>query len=96
MNALTVIQTSQGLAAYLLKVVPSAKSRGVVIGYDARHNSTRYAKLAAAAFLVKGMKVLWNDEPVHTPSVPYGVKELCAAAGIMITASHVCMSVQGL
>lgn len=89
MNALTVIQTSQGLAAYLLKTVPSAASRGVVIGFDARHNSRKFARLAAAAFLVKGIKVWWYEHLVHTPLVPYGVEHKCAAAGIMVTASHV-------
>jgi phosphoglucomutase len=88
MNAVTVIQTSQGLAAYLLENVPNVKQRGVVIGRDARHNSTKYAKLAAAAFVEKEIKVWWYEQPVHTPLVPFGVKELSAGAGIMVTASH--------
>ncbi|KAI9779675.1 MAG: Phosphoglucomutase-3 [Peltula sp. TS41687] len=88
MNSLTVIQTSQGLAAYLLKTVPSAASKGVVIGFDARHNSRRFARLAAAAFIAKGIKVWWYELLAHTPLVPYGVKELHAAAGVMVTASH--------
>ncbi|PVI07423.1 phosphoglucomutase-2 [Periconia macrospinosa] len=88
MNSLTVIQASQGLAAYLLKTEENAKRRGVVIGRDARHNSERFAKLTAAAFVAKGIKVWWYDIPTHTPLVPFGVRELDAVAGIMITASH--------
>jgi phosphoglucomutase len=88
MNSVTVIQASQGLAAYLLENVPEVKRKGVVIGRDARHNSTKYAKLAAAAFVEKDIKVWWYEQPVHTPLVPFGVKELSAAAGIMVTASH--------
>ncbi|KAI9762736.1 MAG: Phosphoglucomutase-3 [Geoglossum simile] len=88
MNSLTVIQASQGLAAYALENVPLAASKGVVIGRDARHNSEKFAKLAAAAFLAKGMKVWWYGDHVHTPLVPFGVSELGAAVGVMITASH--------
>jgi phosphoglucomutase len=88
MNSLTVIQASQGLAAYLLEHVPDTQKRGVVIGHDARHNSKRFAKLAAAAFVAKGIKVWWYETPTHTPLVPFGVNELGAAAGVMVTASH--------
>ncbi|KAI5199895.1 hypothetical protein E4T39_05996 [Aureobasidium subglaciale] len=87
MNSLTVIQASQGLAEYLLKTTPDAKTRGVVIGRDARHNSDKFAKLVAAAFVAKGVSVKWLGQ-VHTPLVPYTVGHLNAAAGVMITASH--------
>jgi len=88
MNSLTVIQASQGLAAYLLKTEDEVKRRGVVIGRDARHNSEKFAKLAATAFVAKGIKVWYYEVPTHTPLVPFGVRELGAVAGIMITASH--------
>ena len=88
MNSLTVIQASQGLAAYLLKTCKDAQKRGVVIGRDARHNSEKFAKLAAAAFVAKGIKVWWYETPSHTPMVPFGVRELGAVAGVMVTASH--------
>lgn len=87
MNSLTVIQASQGLAEYLLKTNADAKAQGVVIGRDARHNSDKFAKLVAAAFVAKGIPVRWLGQ-VHTPLVPYTVGQLGAAAGVMITASH--------
>ncbi|KAL9062956.1 MAG: hypothetical protein Q9157_008512 [Trypethelium eluteriae] len=87
-NALTVIQTSQGFASYVLKQVTNAKRRGIVIGFDGRHNSEKFAKLAAAAFAAKGIKVWWLEILVHTPLVPFAISELRAAAGVMITASH--------
>ncbi|KAI9787709.1 MAG: Phosphoglucomutase-3 [Geoglossum umbratile] len=89
MNSLTVIQASQGLATYVLGNVPLAASKGIVVGRDARHNSENFAKLAAAAFIAKGIKVWWYEDRVHTPLVPFGVFELGAAAGVMITASHI-------
>jgi phosphoglucomutase len=88
MNSLTVIQTSQGLAEYLLANVPRTKTRGVVIGFDGRHKSKRFAKYAAAAFITKNIKVWWYEVSAHTPLVSFGVMELGAVAGVMITASH--------
>lgn len=89
LNSLTIIQTSQGLAQYLLEEDgASAAAAGVVIGYDARHNSKKFAELTAAALIAKGIRVLWFEHLVHTPMVPFAVKHFHAAAGIMITASH--------
>ena len=88
MNSLTVIQASQGLAEYLLAVDPANAGRGVVIGYDTRHNSLKFARLTAAAFAGKRFAVYLYEDYVHTPLVPFGVNFFKAAAGIMITASH--------
>lgn len=41
MNDLVVIQTAQGLAAYIKKSFPDELKRGVVFGFDGRHNSKR-------------------------------------------------------
>ncbi|KAJ3913861.1 hypothetical protein F5877DRAFT_93012 [Lentinula edodes] len=88
MNDLIIIQASQGLCHYVLNEVQGAKSRGIVIGYDHRYNSERWGHLTAAAFLQNGMKVYLYRGLVHTPLVPFGVKKLNAACGVMITASH--------
>ncbi|KAF8323198.1 hypothetical protein DL93DRAFT_2049976 [Clavulina sp. PMI_390] len=88
MNDVTVIQASQGLAAYLAENVADAESKGVVIGYDHRHHSERFAYLTATAFLGRNFKVYLHRGIVHTPLVPFTVARLKAAGGIMITASH--------
>lgn len=88
LNCLTIVQTSQGLAEYLLETNVDTKTQGIIIGYDARHNSKRFAELAATVFINKGMRVWWYEDLVHTPMVPFGVTFLGAAAGVMITASH--------
>lgn len=88
MNDMIVIQASQGLCAYVLQNVRDAASRGVVVGHDHRHNSERFAQLTAAAFLSNGVKVYLHRGLVHTPIVPFSVKRLNAACGVMITASH--------
>ena len=90
MNSLTVIQASQGLAKYIRSSHPHIASDGVVIGHDARHNSAKFARLAANAFIAQQIPVWYYASPSITPTVPFGVTHLHAAAGIMITASHVC------
>ncbi|KAL8735524.1 MAG: hypothetical protein Q9166_000692 [cf. Caloplaca sp. 2 TL-2023] len=88
LNGLTIIQTSQGLAEYLLAKLPNTAMAGIVVGHDARHNSEHFAQLAAAVFESKDITVWWYEDIVHTPLVPFAVRTLNAAAGIMITASH--------
>ncbi|KAL5360290.1 hypothetical protein BJX96DRAFT_150048 [Aspergillus floccosus] len=88
MNSLTVIQASQGLAKFLKDRHADSAAGGVVIGHDARYNSAKFAQLAANAFIAQEIPVwLYSIESI-TPTVPFGVTHLRAAAGIMITASH--------
>ncbi|KAL4065441.1 hypothetical protein J3A83DRAFT_4135095 [Scleroderma citrinum] len=88
MNDLIITQASQGLCAYVLKNVPDAATRGVVVGHDHRHNSERWARLTANAFISNNVKVYLHRGFVHTPLVPFSMKRLNAACGVMITASH--------
>lgn len=91
MNDLVVIQTAQGIAEYLLENYLNGKDRlerGIVIGYDGRHNSKRYAQLSANVFQLKGFKVNLYGCLVATPFVPFAILKLNALAGVMVTASH--------
>ncbi|EDO44486.1 predicted protein [Nematostella vectensis] len=88
MNDLTVIQASQGLAVYLEQTFEDIKEKGVVIGFDARHNSFRLAQRAAAVFLSRDIKVYLFSEMTPTPYVPFAVRFYRAACGVMVTASH--------
>ncbi|KAJ5885218.1 hypothetical protein N7495_009728 [Penicillium taxi] len=88
MNSLTVIQASQGLAKYIKTRKPQIASKGVVIGHDARHQSRRFAELAANAFIALQIPVWFFSEISPTPMVPYGINHWKAAAGVMVTASH--------
>jgi len=91
MNDLVIIQTTQGLAHYLLSetnpTIP-VREMGAVIGFDARFNSSRWAKLAAGVFLDLGFKVRLFSTITPTPIVPFTVVQKNACIGIMITASH--------
>ncbi|KAJ2580964.1 hypothetical protein GGH95_002320, partial [Coemansia sp. RSA 1836] len=88
LNRLTVITASQGLAAYVARAVDGAQRRGVVVGHDHRHNSAAFARLTARAFLDRGFHVYLYPGLELTPAVPFAVKRLGAACGVMITASH--------
>lgn len=89
MNSLIVIQASQGLAKFIRDKRSDIASNGVVIGHDARHNSAKFAALAANAFIAQRIPVWFFNEEGPTPMVAFGVNHFGAAAGIMVTASHV-------
>lgn len=88
MNQLLVRQTAAGLADYVLRVVPDAKARGIVIGFDARHKSDRFACDTARVFAEKGMRALVFPTVVPTPILAFSVLHLGAAVGVQVTASH--------
>ena len=90
MNDLVIVQTTQGLINYLISVhgEASLRSMGAVIGFDARHNSSRWARLAAGVFLRRGVKVYLFSGICPTPFVPFTVKRRGGAIGVMVTASH--------
>ncbi|KAF7716990.1 Uncharacterized protein PECH_003199 [Penicillium ucsense] len=88
MNCLTVIQASQGLAKHIESQGKEFASKGVIIGHDARHQSHKFAQLAANAFLALHIPVKFVNESAPTPLVAFGVKHFKAAAGVVVTASH--------
>ena len=87
-NVVTVMQTSQGLAEFLLAKYPRVRKGGVVVGYDGRHDSRKFGLYTAYIFRSKGITVYAYQNVVHTPMVPFAMKHLHAIAGVMITASH--------
>ncbi|CDJ37525.1 phosphoglucomutase, putative [Eimeria tenella] len=90
LNDVTIQQASQGLAMYLLDRhgKEACAARGIVIGRDCRHNSERFANLAAATFLSVGFKVLLCGAPVATPLVAFAALQQQTVAAAAVTASH--------
>lgn len=86
MNDLIILQASPGLAKYAEQSIEGAKEKGIVVGHDHRHNSAQFARLTAGVFRRRGWKVYELEGLVHTPMVPFSVKQLGAAVGVMITA----------
>jgi len=60
----------------------------VVVGYDRRFFSDRFARFTAEVFAGNDYEVVLTPEPTPTPSVSHAVKNLGAVGGVMITASH--------
>ncbi|EDW85865.1 uncharacterized protein Dwil_GK23293 [Drosophila willistoni] len=90
-NDLVIIQTMQGLAHYLIETHPSVQRRetqGVVIGYDGRYNSKRFAQLAASVLLNSNFRVYFFNRMIPTPFISFSVINLNCLAGIVITASQ--------
>ena len=67
---------------------PKPDPRRMVVGFDTRFLSDRYAAEAARVLAANGYKVYLTTADVPTPAVSYTVRHLGAIAGIMITASH--------
>ncbi|MGW6056463.1 phospho-sugar mutase [Streptomyces sp. NPDC055189] len=86
MNRSVVIRAAAGLAAYL-------KAQGqtgglVVIGYDARHKSTDFARDTAAVMTGAGLRAAVLPRPLPTPVLAFAIRHLGAVAGVEVTASH--------
>jgi alpha-D-glucose phosphate-specific phosphoglucomutase len=64
------------------------EQRGIVVGYDARFLSDRYAADCAAILADNGIKVWLSEAILPTPALTWQVKDHDAAGGVMITASH--------
>jgi len=70
-------------------VVRSEKpDRGVLVGYDTRFASERFARVAAETVAATGTPVWLAIEACPTPALSLLVRQRGAAAGIQITASH--------
>jgi alpha-D-glucose phosphate-specific phosphoglucomutase len=67
---------------------PKPDPRRMVVGFDTRFLSDRYAGEAARVLAANGFKVYLTTADVPTPAVSFAVLHLGAIAGIMITASH--------
>ena len=88
MNALVIRQTSAGLAQYLLQEVEDAANRGVIVAYDGRLDSRRFAQEAAGTLAAMGITAYVTPDVAATPIAAFGVLELGCAAGVVVTASH--------
>lgn len=88
MNRAVVIRTTFGLGRYLLAKKGENGRRRVVIGFDARPTSRRFAEDAAGVLAAAGISVTYFREVTPTPLVAYATKHLAADAGVVVTASH--------
>ena len=81
-----VRRVAGAIAAYVLK--NEDPSRGLVISYDTRFGSRRFAQAAAEVLASAGIPIRIANDYTPTPALSYAVKNLRTAGGVMITSSH--------
>ena len=62
--------------------------QGLVVGYDTRFASDRFAATVAEVAAASGVDTLLCDRPCPTPAVSFAVVSRQAGGGVAITASH--------
>lgn len=83
-----VARVAQATADYWTAQPVSGTERKVIVGYDRRFFSDKFARCSAEVLAANGFQVLLTPEPTPTPSVSFAVKDHRAVGGVMITASH--------
>jgi phosphoglucomutase len=65
-----------------------AAPKGIVVGFDTRFLSDRFAREAATVVAARGVPVTLSPSPVPTPVIAHAIVSGRRAGGINITASH--------
>ena len=86
LNIYTIRRATQGLSDYIIS--NKKQKDGVVIIYDSRINSEKFALEAALNLAANGIKAYMFKSLRPTPFLSYAVRNLKTVAGINITASH--------
>ena len=88
MNIYTVGAATQGLSNYLNKCFAGKDNISVVVGYDCRNNSQKFAEISANIFSANGIKVFLFEDMRPTPEMSFAIRRLGCQSGIILTASH--------
>ena len=86
-NKYTIGRATQGLSNYLLENIRKEQIK-VVIAYDCRHNSKKFAKVVADVLSANNITVFLFEDLRTTPELSFAVRHLNCDAGIVLTASH--------
>jgi phosphoglucomutase len=86
-NKYTLGRATQGLSNYLIENVKKTQLK-VVIAYDCRHNSKKFAKIVSDVLSANNIKVFLFEDLRATPELSFAVRHLDCDAGIVLTASH--------
>ncbi len=82
-------RVAQAFADYLAaNRSESATSQLVIVGYDCRFLSEHFAQRAAEVLAANNNRIAVFDRPQPTPLISWAVRDLGAAGGVVITASH--------
>ena len=86
MNAVNVQRATMALASVTQRRAPG--KRIALVGYDTRLNSEAYGLEAARTLVAAGYEVYLGTRPLPTPFLCFAMRELGAACGVILTASH--------
>ncbi len=81
-----VRRVAAAIAAYILK--NEDPSRGLIVGYDTRFSSQRFARAAAEVLAAAGIPIKLANDYAPTPAISFAVKHRGTAGGVVITSSH--------
>lgn len=81
-----VRKVARAIARYVVR--NERPGAGVIVGYDTRFGSERFARVAAEGLSSAGIPVFLAQDACPTPAVSLLVRQRAAAGGIQITASH--------
>ena len=84
-NILTVAHIAYSFSKYLVK---NFVSPSVVVSYDTRKYSKRFAKITSQVLSSCGVKVYFFDSPQPIGLLSFTIRDLKCSGGVMITASH--------
>ncbi|HRV93974.1 MAG TPA: phosphoglucomutase/phosphomannomutase family protein [Anaerolineae bacterium] len=79
---------SQAMADYLLEAHSTEPHLSIVIGFDTRFLSDRFAAEVARVMAANGITAHLARADAPTPAISYNIIHKQAAGGVMITASH--------
>ena len=83
-----VERVAQAYADFLMREAGERTTPFVVIGFDRRFLSERFAARAAEVLVANGFQIALFTEAQPTPLISWAVKDLGALGGVVITASH--------
>jgi phosphomannomutase len=86
-----VERVSQAIACWKIAEWQMAAASGqptMVVGYDTRFLSDRFAARVAEVLAGNGIQVYLTNSDTPTPAMSYAIQHLGADGGVMITASH--------
>ena len=84
-----VRKVAQGIAdVFLARAEAAACAPTLVVGFDTRFLSDRYAREVASVLAANGITVYLTQGDTPTPMVSFAIRHLGADGGVMITASH--------
>jgi len=76
-----VRKVTQGISNFILKNEKAKAKNGVIVGYDTRFLSEKYAAACAEVLSANGIRALLTDRDAPTPLISYEIIKRKLAGG---------------